>query len=202
MWNRSGLGPGPPWIKRSTGSRKTNGCPDRPAFRVLSRLLRRRSAFGSRTRWSGVVSLITRSATKAPDHLQRRTHRDRLGRVCRPNYRYRYLFLLVFLVPRRGLEPPRLAALLPESSASTNSAIWARGRRRGNKVGGGEGQRENVRIAAWPCLASHRTNGARTTGNKQSARATHRARPIDIHARRRRPPQPACAPCPRDIRST
>ncbi len=29
------------------------------------------------------------------------------------------------MVPRRGLEPPRLAALLPESSASTNSAIWA-----------------------------------------------------------------------------
>jgi hypothetical protein len=29
------------------------------------------------------------------------------------------------VVPRRGLEPPRLAALLPESSASTNSAIWA-----------------------------------------------------------------------------
>ncbi len=31
------------------------------------------------------------------------------------------------MVPRRGLEPPRLAALLPESSASTNSAIWASG---------------------------------------------------------------------------
>ena len=29
------------------------------------------------------------------------------------------------LVPRRGLEPPRLAALAPEASASTNSAIWA-----------------------------------------------------------------------------
>jgi uncharacterized protein YbjT (DUF2867 family) len=29
------------------------------------------------------------------------------------------------MVPRRGLEPPRLSALLPESSASTNSAIRA-----------------------------------------------------------------------------
>ena len=33
--------------------------------------------------------------------------------------------VLCVMVPRRGLEPPRLAALLPESSASTNSAIWA-----------------------------------------------------------------------------
>src|SRR5262249_43558286 len=31
----------------------------------------------------------------------------------------------VGLVPRRGLEPPRLAALVPETSASTNSATWA-----------------------------------------------------------------------------
>ena len=31
----------------------------------------------------------------------------------------------MYVVPRKGLEPSRLAALLPESSASTNSAIWA-----------------------------------------------------------------------------
>jgi hypothetical protein len=33
------------------------------------------------------------------------------------------------MVPRRGLEPPRVAPLEPESSASTNSATSARNRK-------------------------------------------------------------------------
>src|SRR5580704_4782919 len=47
----------------------------------------------------------------------------------RPRIETAYVFVSrpagVQVVPRRGLEPPRLAALVPETSASTNSATWA-----------------------------------------------------------------------------
>jgi hypothetical protein len=38
------------------------------------------------------------------------------------------LIIKKLLVPRRGLEPPRIAPLVPETSASTSSATWAGGR--------------------------------------------------------------------------
>ena len=43
------------------------------------------------------------------------------GGLIRINLEWFYLNL----VPRKGLEPPRCYSLVPETSASTNSATWA-----------------------------------------------------------------------------
>ena len=46
-----------------------------------------------------------------------------LSSLCIPRMRIRGV--QYEMVPRKGLEPPRSYSLVPETSASTNSATWA-----------------------------------------------------------------------------
>src|SRR5262249_35189353 len=77
-----------------------------------SRVANGRSGVQDRAKIESIVNLWR------PGHTRARCNDEQHIRLSAASPRTR-------LAPRRGLEPPRFAALVHETSASTNSATWA-----------------------------------------------------------------------------